>query len=1020
MEVAALGLKVEGVSSIDQATKSLDNFTNASEKAEKSTDGLSKSTKSGSSSFQQMAAVAGRLAGILGGALLSGGLVRLADTWSDLSSRVRVVIGETGNVADVMRQLSDVARTTYSSLESTADSFARNAFTLNALGKSTQEQIDFTAALNNALVVSGAKGAQFNMVQNSLNRAMAEGTLRGQELQNVLNYGSEVAQSLATELGVNVTELRALAAEGKITGEVIYQSLIKRQEELHNLAETMPATVGDAFIIVRNNILQLIGEFDQAANVSGTLAEKIIDIADAAKQLTEGDRILYWAKALQDDLAEMSHFFTVLGKQIGAVAAILATGFKVGGLNNIRSILQALNEDLIELEIRRALDEQTRQTVTLERAVERLIDDFDLFGFTVEESASNGSAAIKKLSDEAQRLLDKLYPLKARARELSAELGILRQAAKDGLIDPSALDDWYEKNLMIATSIREEVVPEVENLAAQADPLAESWQEALNRIDSAFVDLWKSAFSGFKDFADSLKNAFIQLLAELAHRATTQKILVGLGFTAGSGGAMAAGSSQSAGILSGITTAASNLGGGILGVLSGIGKTIPALQGAVSGLSSILVSTGTKIAGLFGATGLSANIAALVGTGGIGAAIAGITAIVSRLSASWETTRGGIRLGFEGSEFSPDEWIRQTKKSLGGTKRRYRFSDLDPEIAAALNETYGSIVSEAQSAFAILGADLAEEFFESIQIGEVLIGTSGKSKQTEEEIQRQIEQWFAQLQDAMIQGALNAAGDQSAALRLLKASGGGQIMLQALGNLLSVAGVNAAQMARDSHVQLTISEGYDRISQSTRQLIAEYDGSVEATNALTEAMALQQEAAFQVASAFLQAKDAAAQLFGNLRESIRTSLMGQEELYEYRRGQVHSLTDLISTLTDPEAILRASQQIEQTVSALWSSLDETQRKLLGDEYLEYLDRTEQLVMDRLNKGLEEVETTQADIFSALTDQMGTIADRMIEATEAMQAAAELNYLAAQNFNASVGLLMSGFNGGGYYMQEQNA
>src|SRR5690606_41862330 len=109
-----------------------------------------------------------------------------ADAWSDMTSLVRVNISAQDDAAAVMQRLADIARSTYSSLELTAQGFAQNAFVLSALGKSTKQQLDYTAALNNALVVSGAKGHQAQMVQDSLNRAMAEGSLRGQELQNVL------------------------------------------------------------------------------------------------------------------------------------------------------------------------------------------------------------------------------------------------------------------------------------------------------------------------------------------------------------------------------------------------------------------------------------------------------------------------------------------------------------------------------------------------------------------------------------------------------------------------------------------------------------------------------------------------------------------------------------------------------------------------------------------------------------------------------------------------------------------
>lgn len=230
--------------------------------------------------FEQTAAAAKKaLAGIVTGVAVRE-VTRMADTWSDLTSRVRLAIKPHQDANEVMRRLSSIARQTYSSLELTAEAYTRNAMTLNALGKSTAEQLDYTQALNNALVVSGAKTERAIMVQNSLSKALAEGTLRGRELNNVLSYGGRIAELLADELGVNVTELRALSAEGKITGDVLFNSLVKNMQKLTDEAASMPATIGDAFTLMRNAVLQTVGVFDQQNKLSETFAEKLIVVAD--------------------------------------------------------------------------------------------------------------------------------------------------------------------------------------------------------------------------------------------------------------------------------------------------------------------------------------------------------------------------------------------------------------------------------------------------------------------------------------------------------------------------------------------------------------------------------------------------------------------------------------------------------------------------------------------------------------------------------------------------------------------
>lgn len=305
MEVAALGLRVDGVDNIDRASSSLGRLADSAKNAETASGQLDRASKSSSKSLSEvtresdrasrsMGALASAIkpvAASLAAAFSVRTLTQYADSWSDMTSLVRVNISAQDDAAAVMERLADIARTTYSSLELTARGFAQNAFTLSALGKSTKQQLDYTSALNNALVVSGAKGQQAQMVQDSLNRAMAEGSLRGQELQNVMNYGSAIASLLAEELGVNVTQLREMAKEGRITSEVIFNALVKNMERLEQTAESMPATIGDAFLLLRNSVLQAVGVYDQANGISVKFAERLVKIADVIRDTDWGPYI---------------------------------------------------------------------------------------------------------------------------------------------------------------------------------------------------------------------------------------------------------------------------------------------------------------------------------------------------------------------------------------------------------------------------------------------------------------------------------------------------------------------------------------------------------------------------------------------------------------------------------------------------------------------------------------------------------------------------------------------------------
>lgn len=230
----------------------------------------------------------GAIVGSLIGLLASSVFVAFADAWSDINARVGLAVGNMDASGQVMARLADVARRTYSNLELTAESFIENAGALKELGYSTAQQLDYTESLNNALVVSGARGERAEQVQRALSKAMALGKLSGDELNTVLSSGGRVAEVLAAQLGVGVNSLRGLGAQGKLTGDLIYTALVSRLEQLRAEAESMPATIGDAFTLIRNSLLQLVGTVDQTTGISAAVAAALISIADGIDALRAG------------------------------------------------------------------------------------------------------------------------------------------------------------------------------------------------------------------------------------------------------------------------------------------------------------------------------------------------------------------------------------------------------------------------------------------------------------------------------------------------------------------------------------------------------------------------------------------------------------------------------------------------------------------------------------------------------------------------------------------------------------
>lgn len=237
-----------------------------------------------------------RAFGALGIAMSSKAILDMTSAWTDLNSRIVNAAGGIERGAVVLDQLSVMARRTYSSLNQTAEAYLANQQALSALGYSTQEQLDLVETLNNSLVISATRGQAAESVMSAWSKAMASGSLRGENLNTVIQSGGRLSKALADSMGISVNELRRFGEEGRITTDVMFD-VTSQLEALRIEAEEMPATVSDGMTLLRDSIFKFVGEADKAIGSSNQLADAIIRISDAINSMPEQssfDRFFGW------------------------------------------------------------------------------------------------------------------------------------------------------------------------------------------------------------------------------------------------------------------------------------------------------------------------------------------------------------------------------------------------------------------------------------------------------------------------------------------------------------------------------------------------------------------------------------------------------------------------------------------------------------------------------------------------------------------------------------------------------
>lgn len=328
-KMAAAAIGTMSAATVD-ASKSTDALKGVNEKLVKSIDDLGKSSRGvkppledvgnaaekSSNKLAFLHSTATRVFAAIGAAVGVNALRNYADAWSDLQSKVGSSLGEMSAASGMMSRVAEIANSSYSPLQQTADVFSRNVATFRDLGRSANEAADFTEAVNHALVTTATRGQNAEVVIGSLSRALATGRLDAQGFDTIVSRSPRVLKAMADQLGVNVSSLRELAVQGKVTSDVIANGFVNSLEDLRKEAALMPATITDAFVRVNNNFTAFVGAADQATGASSAFAESVLSLADGLSSLTN-------SAGFMDKLAKAAGYAGDAVKALALAAGVL-------------------------------------------------------------------------------------------------------------------------------------------------------------------------------------------------------------------------------------------------------------------------------------------------------------------------------------------------------------------------------------------------------------------------------------------------------------------------------------------------------------------------------------------------------------------------------------------------------------------------------------------------------------------------------------------------------------------------
>ncbi|SAH12078.1 phage tape measure protein [Enterobacter hormaechei] len=109
-------------------------------------------------------------------------------------------------------------------------------------------------------MVSGATAEEASNAIIQLAQGLASGALRGDEFNSVNEQGNRLMIALADSMKVSIGTLRNMAAEGKLTTDVIVNGLLSQGDKIGQEFAKTTATISQSLEIANNNITKFFGE----------------------------------------------------------------------------------------------------------------------------------------------------------------------------------------------------------------------------------------------------------------------------------------------------------------------------------------------------------------------------------------------------------------------------------------------------------------------------------------------------------------------------------------------------------------------------------------------------------------------------------------------------------------------------------------------------------------------------------------------------------------------------------------
>ena len=241
---------------------------------------VGKGTKGAKRDLKSLAATAARVAGAIGVAYAAISVGKhYANTARQLQNINNLLGLTSNNVKALGRDLHALSQATRADSFATKNLYAQLAQAADDFGLSKEKTMKFLDLINKSVAISGASAESAGRSLFQLQQAIQGGLLRAEEMNSIFESTPEIMRRMAAGMGVSLGEIRKLSADGLVDTNRMINAILRQADTTNEAYARMTVTTDQAHTKMKNSIVQLVAEIEEANNFMGDYADWIDSIS---------------------------------------------------------------------------------------------------------------------------------------------------------------------------------------------------------------------------------------------------------------------------------------------------------------------------------------------------------------------------------------------------------------------------------------------------------------------------------------------------------------------------------------------------------------------------------------------------------------------------------------------------------------------------------------------------------------------------------------------------------------------